>query len=533
MHPETGVERKDPAQELQERLSFLGLDEAARRALRSIKPIIDREVPRALDKFYARVGATPQTRAFFADQGMIARARTAQIEHWKRLAAAEFAGPLLDLSRRIGQTHARIGLSPKWYAAGYGAIAEHLIAATIAEIWPKGALRGGAFAKGADAGLAISALARVVLLDFELGVSAYVEALDNKRMDVEQRNEQSANESAQAIEACRNAFRKIATRDLNCEISEGLAVGFREMVADFNGAVRSLRETMSNVDACVDSLSTSTREIADASEELSSRTEHEASSIEQSSAALDEVASQVAKTAEGAQAAQAIVSQARSEAQQSNEVVTQAISAMGRIEKSSSAIGKIIGVIDEIAFQTNLLALNAGVEAARAGDAGRGFAVVASEVRGLAQRSADAAKEIKALVAAATAEVAGGVQLVSATGEALARIGAKVAQMNAVVGEILVSARQQTESLAEIKQAVGELSSSTQKNAAMAEQSTAASQSLARETEALSTIVSQFDLGRANRATHRPPAPARREAAPGRQLRAARGGGVAADWKEF
>ena len=145
------------------------------------------------------------------------------------------------------------------------------------------------------------------------------------------------------------------------------------------------------------------------------------------------MSAQVAKTVESAQSAQAIVSQAGEEAQQSNEVVAKAISAMERIEKSSNDIGKIIGAIDEIAFQTNLLALNAGVEAARAGEAGRGFAVVASEVRGLAQRSAEAAKEIKALVAAATSEVAGGVQLVGATGGALARIGAKVAEINATV----------------------------------------------------------------------------------------------------
>ena len=538
MSGENGFSSKD----LQDRLTYLGLDGAAMQALKAIKPIIDREAPRALDKFYVRAQATPETRAFFADTAMIERAKAAQVEHWRRLAAGELDSRSLATSRRIGDTHARIGLPPKWYIASYGIIADHLISATIAEIWPKGALRGGGgTARGVEAGAALSALVRVVLLDVELATSAYMDALNAKRREAEERSADIANEASKAVEACRNAFSELAGRNLNCQIADGLAPRFREMTDDFNKAVSGLRESMAGVSASIESLSTATREIASASQDLSSRTEHEASSIEQSTAALEEVAAQVSKTAEGAQAAQAIVNQAGQEARQSNEVVARAISAMGRIEKSSNDIGKIIGAIDEIAFQTNLLALNAGVEAARAGEAGRGFAVVASEVRGLAQRSAEAAKEIKALVAAATGEVAGGVKLVSATGEALARIGGKVAEMSTVVGEILAAARQQASSLTEIKQAVGELSNATQQNAAMAEESTAAGQSLARETAALSSLVGQFDLGGRAPPRRAPPVaapsralspPARREAPPARPQRVANGG-AAADWKEF
>jgi methyl-accepting chemotaxis protein len=168
---------------------------------------------------------------------------------------------------------------------------------------------------------------------------------------------------------------------------------------------------------------------------------------------------------------------------------------MDTIAQSAQQISQIIGVIDEIAFQTNLLALNAGVEAARAGEAGRGFAVVASEVRALAQRSADAAKEIKTLISASSAQVDHGVKLVAETGHALERILAQVNDINHVVAEIATGAREQATGLAEINAAINQMDQVTQQNAAMVEQSTAASRSLSQDTDKLSGLVSQFRVG--------------------------------------
>ena len=173
-------------------------------------------------------------------------------------------------------------------------------------------------------------------------------------------------------------------------------------------------------------------------------------------------------------------------------VVRQAVEAMDAIAKSSQQISQIIGVIDEIAFQTNLLALNAGVEAARAGEAGRGFAVVASEVRALAQRSADAAREIKGLISTSTTQVNRGVSLVAETGKSLERIVAQVADVNEVIAEIASGAKEQSIALAEVNTAIGQMDQVTQQNATMVEETTAASHSLSQETEQLADLIGQF-----------------------------------------
>jgi methyl-accepting chemotaxis protein len=229
---------------------------------------------------------------------------------------------------------------------------------------------------------------------------------------------------------------------------------------------------------------------------------------------LDEITSTVRKTADSANHAREFVSLAKSDAEKSGAVVQDAVKAMGAIEQSSGQIGQIIGVIDEIAFQTNLLALNAGVEAARAGDAGRGFAVVASEVRALAQRSAGAAREIKALIATSSGHVAMGVRLVGETGKSLTRIVTQVSELNSVVVEIAASAAEQATGLAQVNTAVNQMDQVTQQNAAMVEETTAASHSLARETEQLSSLVGRFRVGEVKESAEDVPARRQRPASP-------------------
>lgn len=310
-----------------------------------------------------------------------------------------------------------------------------------------------------------------------------------------------------AVTEIGHALTSLAEGDLEQRIEHPFIPELDKLRTDFNQALGKLQQTMRAIAENTQAVRSGAGQITQASDDLARRTEQQAASLEQTAAALDQVTATVHKTAEGAVGAHNIVAGAKSDAERSGQIVSETVQAMSGIEQSSHEIGNIIGVIDEIAFQTNLLALNAGVEAARAGDAGRGFAVVASEVRALAQRSADAAKDIKTLIATSERHVELGVKLVAETGQALTRIVEQVSQLNTVVADISASTQEQSTALHEVNTAINQMDQFTQQNAAMVEQSTAASHSLAKEADELSRLVGQFAIGTRDHAQsprHRP-----------------------------
>ncbi|WP_256379052.1 methyl-accepting chemotaxis protein [Beijerinckia sp. L45] len=305
----------------------------------------------------------------------------------------------------------------------------------------------------------------------------------------------AAQQQAQVVDGIAGALAKLASGDLVQRLDQPYAPEYESLRADFNAAVLQLQDTMRDVTESTGTIRSGTGEISTASDDLSRRTEQQAASLEETAAALAEITSSVKKTADGTAHARRVVGTARTEAAHSTDVIARTVRAMGSIEQSSRQISQIIGVIDEIAFQTNLLALNAGVEAARAGDAGRGFAVVASEVRGLAQRSAEAAKEIKTLILASSQEVEAGVNLVDETGKALGRIVSQVAEIDIIVNEIAGSTEEQAAALVEVNTAINQMDQVTQQNAAMVEEATAATHSLAQESEGLARLIGRFKVG--------------------------------------
>ena len=320
---------------------------------------------------------------------------------------------------------------------------------------------------------------------------------EEERLRTEAERRQHEAEQTAVVGTLADNLAKIAKGDLTTRIEAEFKGQYQQIKTDFNAAVARLDETIQSIAASTQAIHSGTNDISSAADDLSRRTEQQAASLEETAAALEEITSTVKKSAEGATHARDVVAASDDDAKKSSVVVRQAVEAMDAIAKSAGQISQIIGVIDEIAFQTNLLALNAGVEAARAGDAGRGFAVVASEVRALAQRSAEAAKEIKGLISASTAQVNHGVTLVAETGKSLERMMSQVTEINEIVTGIAAGAREQATGLAEVNTAINQMDHVTQQNAAMVEQSTAASHSLSQESEQLSSLIGQFRLGRA------------------------------------
>ncbi|MDN2582373.1 methyl-accepting chemotaxis protein [Aquibium sp. ELW1220] len=334
----------------------------------------------------------------------------------------------------------------------------------------------------------------VVARQAELQAADQREALEAERARNEQLRAESEQAQTQVVSTIANGLASLSRGDFTVRLDQAFPSSYEKLRHDFNATVGSLSETIAAILASVAAIRSSSGEISRAADDLSLRTQQQASGLEEAAAAIGEITETVNRTSSGAQQAHDSVRSANSEVDRSGDIVRQAIEAMSGIEKSSGSIGQIIGVIDEIAFQTNLLALNAGVEAARAGEAGRGFAVVAQEVRALAQRSAEAAKEIKSLISSSTEQVNRGVDFVGETGQALTRIAEQVRKVNGIVSDIASSAREQASGIGEINTTVDQMDKVTQQNAAMVEETTAASHQLAREAEQLAALVGRFRI---------------------------------------
>ena len=314
------------------------------------------------------------------------------------------------------------------------------------------------------------------------------EAMEQSRAAAQRESESAVNASFGA------SLRELAACDLTTRVDGSVPAAFTGLQSDFNGAVQAIAGAMRELSRRANDLNATSSEVRSAADDLSRRTESQAASLEEAAAALDQVTASVRSTAQIAVRTTSSLQEVKGEARQAGDVMRQTVDAVQQIERSAAEIAKIIGVIDEIAFQTNLLALNAGVEAARAGEAGKGFAVVAMEVRALAQRSAEAAKDIRGLINESTRQVQDGVQKANASGSALERISGRVDQLTDQIVEISASTKEQSGALVQINEAIGNLDQVTQQNAAMVEQANAAAVSMSRDADGMQALVGGFKL---------------------------------------
>lgn len=483
------------ANALDQRLKFMKLDAPARTRIKSVEPQIREALPDALAAFYSQLKGNPETAKFFSSQSHIDGATARQTSHWDRIAKGEFDENFVAAVTKVGEVHARIGLEPRWYIGGYALILEKVLSHVLKANWPKNML--GSVMPGADDRSAeVSAIVKAALVDMDYAISVYLEASEAARLRLEaeaKRVEQvKSDEREKAVAHVTTAMSALADGDLTHRMPNDIPVEYATIAEQFNCAMDRLEGMIGTIKATSTQIAVSSKEINAGAEDLSQRTEQQASALEETAATTEQLAASVKAASQSSSQSVTLADEASRVAQSGGMIVQDAIAAMERIEGASKKISEITTVIDGIAFQTNLLALNAAVEAARAGDAGRGFAVVAAEVRTLAQRSADAAKDITALIASSDEQVSSGVKLVRNAGETLREIVEASNRVSLTVKEISAASGEQANGIDEMAQTVSHMDGITQQNAALAEQSAASATTLDVQIKRLDELMGQF-----------------------------------------
>jgi len=459
------------------RLRFMGIDDAQRHVLAKVQPMISSMIASGLDRFYSMARATPDTAKMFRDDAHMAKAKASQEAHWKRISSGKFDEEFFSSVRRIGSVHARIGLEPRWYVGAYALVLEELMRGVAKRCSPWRRLLS--FFQTPSAEVASIAVVKAALLDLELSISIYFE--------------QNQIERDQAIATLGKALQGLSHGDLATDL-HGLPPNFAELERSFNETLLEMRQMIGSVTQSADGIRIGTAEIAQASEDLARRTESNAASLEETSAALAQIDDRLkattlssSKTVERADKAIETVGGGRATADE-------AVQAMGRVSESAKGIDSVIEGLDKIAFQTRVLAMNAAVEAGRAGDAGRGFAVVADLVSALAMRAEEEAKRARDQLTVTQTEISSAVEAVQKVDGALANISGDVAEVHKLLGTMADDAAAQSSTITQISSAIGAMDQSTQQNAAMVEETSAAARNLTNEVTILSDQTAKFTL---------------------------------------
>lgn len=394
-------------------------------------------VKTALRDLFHRFQSFPEASRHFESDGQLERLHDLSRSHWDVLTDARFDALYAERVKVLADAERRMGLDPRWHIAGHAVILEHVVSGLIDEFWPKSMFSNPAARRKALADL-VTGVLRAALVDLEIAVSLRFNEL---RLTQQQAlSDLRRSHSGDIHDILSGLSARLAEKDLSGHGIEGVAEDCADAFSTLDAAIATLRTSLTGLGERAGRAANHTGRLALSSSSIAAKSNHAARAVRQAVADLGEIGAGAGRTADGARHAHLSAARARQAAVASGEIVSEAISAMSDIENSAERIGQIIGVIDEIAFQTNLLALNAGIEAARAGDAGRGFAVVAQEVRALAQRSAEAAREIKQLVTTTKSQVDSGVQMVGRTQHAIGDVVDQVSAINEMIAAIVTDA---------------------------------------------------------------------------------------------
>lgn len=478
---------------IRHRHQFIKMSEDDCLALRDLRDPLTKALPEALEVLYDQIRKTPEVNRFFSSEEKINHAKKAQSAHWQAILDARFDAAYIEKVRKIGEIHARIGLTPRWYIGAYTIILDRLIHSIIED----GQQRVGLFYQtSAQKRLArgVTSLCKVVLTEIDLTVSFYLEALEIDRSTLRAEQEKRGHEDHTVISAINSALYSLAEGDLTYRVTEVLPERSDTLKQHFNVLADQLTQSMVRIAQSTQVVKANADNIRHGADNLFQATERQAAAQEEMAAAVTQITLRAIETSEETVKARHMVESAQLDANQASQIVAESIAAIGRIEKSAQEISNIIGLITQISRQTNILSLNASVEAARAGQYGRGFAVVASEVRALAEHSASAGREISMLITKATEDVMSGVTLVHKAGEALHRITSQVNDINAVITTIAMASKDQSTGLDEVKIAIKSLEQTALKNTEIAEESATTAHKLVTMADELKRDVSIFKI---------------------------------------
>lgn len=493
MTPTTRTRDVQNLSDLEKRRNFMSLMEEDCGTIRSIKTIIDSELPQALDKFYAQVRQTPETREFFSSDKHIEHAKEAQQEHWKSISSASFGKEYAQNVSRIGSIHARIGLEPRWYIGGYAIVLDHLIHTLVTNALPKGGLFDKKHTVSKKLGDQISSLCKAVFLEMDLTISIYLAEAEKARAIA--REEAIAKERVFVSQSFGSVIQDIADQNLARNMERGVPQSYLPLRDNLNAAIESLRTTLMVVSDTAYNIDVATHEISTASGELAQRSERQAASVEKTASAIEQITATVSSTAARVSEASGFVENCMNSIQHFGGMIEQANASMAEIVRSTEAINKITDIMDAVASQTNILALNTAVEAARAGGVGNGFKVLAQQIRELANRAGAASKEVRELAGTSQAQVGHGVSIMKEARQDMKIIINGISEIRSHLSAIEEAAREQASALQSVNGAIATIDESTRQNADMAEHTSTASAGMVQQANQLRVLLDGFQLG--------------------------------------